>query len=106
MTTGRPARWALISAFLALVCAGCVQDAAARLSIFWRGSVVSWDSPTTQLHDELAIQGIVYLDAARQLRERVGAALLRSGRLDVPPDPVGGDTGSLTSRLTRSPPVA
>jgi hypothetical protein len=106
MTTCRRARRVLVAVFVTLVVICCVSAVDARVSIFWRTSVVSWDSPATQFRDELAVQGIVYVDGARQLREHAGAALAPAGRLRVPPDPAHAEAVALTSRLTRSPPAA
>jgi hypothetical protein len=105
MNAARLPRWVLVLATLALVVTWCAQASHAQLSIVWRTSVVSWDSPATQFHDQLATQGAVYVDAARQLREHVGAALLACGRA-VPADPPRGHAVAVTSRLTRSPPAA
>ena len=102
----RRARWLVVVTFVVLVAVSCVLDANAQLSIFWRTSVVSWDSSTTQFQDELAVQGIAYVDAARQLREHAGAAVVPAGRLAAPSDHGPGSTVVITSRLTRSPPAA
>jgi hypothetical protein len=101
----RRARGVLVVAFLALVAVSSALGANAQLSIFWRSSVVSWDDPTTQFQDALAVQGIIYFDSARQLREHTAAASVPSGWLGVPRDPIAGDAVGVTSRLTRSPPA-
>jgi hypothetical protein len=95
-----------IGILLALVAVCCVQATTAQVSIFWRAAVFSWDSPTSQLQDELAVSGTVYVDGARQLREHAGAALASSERLSLPGEPVHRDGVALSSRLTRSPPPA
>lgn len=94
------------AAFLALVVVWLGQASDARLWIVWRAAVVSWDSPATQLHDELASQSAVDLDAARHLREHVGAALGSLGVLAPAAGPARRDAVALGARLTRSPPVA
>jgi hypothetical protein len=104
MADARRARQPLILTLLALAALWCVLGADAQISIVWRAVVVSWDSPATQLHDDVATQGIVYLDAARHLRDQMGAALRPAGRLAAAPDHARGDSPALTSRLTRSPP--
>jgi len=106
MTASRHSRRVLALAFLALVATWSVQASDAQLWIVWRAAVVSWDSPVTQFQDELASQGVVDLDAARHLREHVGAALRPAGRLAPPPEPPGGDAVALGARLARSPPAA
>jgi hypothetical protein len=106
MSTSRRTRLVLVLVLLALLAACQGLDARAHLSIFWRAAAVSWDSPSTQLQDELAVQGIVYTDAARQLREHTGAVATPSGRLGVPLATVPGDSVALTSPLTRAPPAA
>lgn len=106
MNAARHPRWLLIVAVFALMATWCVQASDAHLSIVWRASVVSWDSPATQFQDELATQAVAYVDAARQLRDHVGAALRASGRLAVTASAACGSTGAVTARLTRSPPVA
>lgn len=106
MTACRRARRTLVVTFVALLAICCVRAVTAQVSIVWRTSVVSWDSPTTQFRDELAVQGVAYVDGARQLREHAGAASVPSGRLTVPPDRASAEAVALTSRLTRSPPAA
>jgi len=96
----------LVVTFVALLAICCARAVDAQVSIFWRTVIVSWDSPTTQFHDELAVQGIAYVDGARQLREHTGAALAPAGRLTVRPDPGQADLIAVTSRLTRAPPTA
>jgi hypothetical protein len=95
----------LVVAFLTLLAVCQWLEARAELSIFWRAAVVSWDSPATQLQDELAVQGIAYADVARQIREHTACVVALSGRLGVVP-PARSDDPALGSRLTRAPPAA
>ena len=106
MLGSRRARQMLVVTFVALLAICCARAVDAQASIFWRTAIVSWDSPTTQFHDELAVQGIAYVDGARQLREHTRAALTPAGRLTVRPDRASAAAVALTSRLTRSPPTA
>jgi hypothetical protein len=105
VSPSRRTRLVLVVALLTLlaICQGL--DACAELSIFWRAAVVSWDSPTTQLQDELAVQGIAYADVARQIREHTARVVAPSGRLGVFPPPARSDDLALGSRLTRAPPA-
>jgi hypothetical protein len=105
VTMTRHVRLALVGPLLALVAVCGVLETNAQQSIFWRAAAISWDSPVTQLQDELAVQGAVYADAARQLREHTGSASTASGRLPLASDPVRGDQLAVSSGVTRSPPA-
>lgn len=94
-----------VFALLALLSVAAVQHSAAELAIIWRAAILSWDSPATQLQDQVASQGVLSSDPAKQAGEHALAALAPAGLLALP-DGVG-RSGDLrgTSRLTRSPPA-
>lgn len=96
------ARLALSGLLFTLLLIAGGQHVSAGLGILWRSSVVSWDSPTTQLHDEAASQGATYSDPIRQaLRALDGAACQRFHVLSCDG---AARTPAADSRLTRSPP--
>jgi hypothetical protein len=94
--------WAV--ALLALLSVALVQQSAARLGIVWRLAVVSWDSPATQLEDEVASQGLLHDDPARRARAHALAALVPADRLWLPAPPSGPRAVAGLARLTRAPP--
>lgn len=89
---------------LALLLLAGVQQASATLAIFWRGAVLSWDSPASQWQDELASQGATWADARRQAQGHL-ATLTPCGRLPVPPASAGPDSPPAAAAHTRSPPA-
>lgn len=89
---------------LALLLLAAVQQASATLAIVWRGAVLSWDSPASQWHDELASQGATWADLRRQAQGHL-ATLTPSGRLPVPPASAGPDSPPGPAAHTRSPPA-
>lgn len=97
------ARLSLLPILILLV--GCLQYGAAQLGILWRYSVLSWDNPATVLGDEIASQGAVYTDEARQTREALDA-WRTSSRLGLPDRTPTRHAGGTGRHLTRSPPDA
>ncbi|MGH7278252.1 MAG: hypothetical protein ACREJG_06140 [Candidatus Rokuibacteriota bacterium] len=87
---------------LALLCLATARHAEAHLHILWRAAVLSWDSPATQLHDEMIGQGVLYLDPARQALDSMVAPPTRP--LHSAALRCAVDAPSVESGLTRSPP--
>jgi hypothetical protein len=94
----------LFSALLtALLLAAQVQYAAASLAVVWRTAVLSWDSPTTQWQDELALQGSSHVDPAAEAWSAIEQT--PAARLEVASDHVEPRRPvCCTSSITRSPP--
>jgi hypothetical protein len=67
--------------------AGQVEHTLAHLGIVWRLALLSWDSPTTQWHDELASQSVLCADPARDASESVRRTPSVKGTLVVVSDP-------------------
>lgn len=98
-------RWRI--AFLALLLLlGVSETTHATLGIYLRAAAVSWDSPITQHHDELASQSLPWADSFAESLARTRAAAEVAGTLGtLPAAPERGDL-ALSSRITRSPPTA
>jgi hypothetical protein len=105
MTARRRAAFVLTLGLLSLLVVSALQASEARVSILWRASVLSWDSPATQLLDELASQGLLYADPARQAREQATVGLRPAGRLALPSAALVHGAVAVGSHLTRSPPL-
>jgi hypothetical protein len=93
---------ALLCSALALAQA---ESSLAQLGILWRTTLLSWDSPATQILDEVASQTAPASDPSRQAADSVagGGAVKRRQLLDrfrAPTEP------GLRRQLSRSPPAA
>jgi hypothetical protein len=95
----------VVLGFLLLVSVACLQQAQASLGVLWRATVLSWDSPITQLQDEAAGQGAVHDDAARRARDATLAAGRDAQRLVLSSPPEALAPSALESPLTRAPPL-
>ena len=91
---------------VALVWVATVEQSLAGLAILWRVSILSWDSPATQLRDETASQAVPATDVRRQARDHLIGVLRLSRRTAAPEWPLAGDRPALESLLTRAPPAA
>jgi hypothetical protein len=103
--TGHHLRRLAVLTLLVLLALGCVQQAHAGLAILWRATVVSWDSPVTQLQDEAASQGAVHDDPVGHARARLAAAI-GSTHMALPATPDRATQPALDAALTRAPPVS
>ncbi len=93
---------ALLCSALALAHA---ESGLAHLGILWRTTLLSWDSPATQLLDEVASQTAPASDPSRQAADSVtgacaGERLQLLDRSHAPADP------GFHRQLSRSPPTA
>lgn len=105
--TPRPHGTLVVATVLvALLLAGALQASDAHLWVVWRTALLSWDSPTSQLADALALQGAIHADGARRAREATLAAFRPAGLLRLPIRPALTRSAALSSRLTRAPPAA
>ncbi len=100
----RPSWRALLLA--AVVVAAVVHAADAHVWVIWRLAVLSWDSPTSQFSDEIALQGVVYSDGARRAREETLAAFRPVGVVGRRLATRVVVTAPRSSDPTRSPPLA
>jgi hypothetical protein len=89
-----------------LLLAAALQQSAAGLAILQRALVLSWDNPSTQLHDEAASQGAAYTDGSRQAHDHTRLVLRPQGRLSLPSEPAPRDSVAVGTALTRSPPIS
>lgn len=96
---------AAVVSLTALLALAQVHFVVAHFGPLWRTALLSWDSPATQIEDELACESLPHTDPSREPREHALLAPRRCGAVHagsgiVPSSP------ALPSRLTRSPPPA
>lgn len=104
----RRTRTAFLSvvALVALLSLAQLQAAVGACGAFLRAVTLSWDSPTSQLVDELASQSVPYADPAAQIREQVAQVRRAEARLVLPAEPGRIGSPGLDTGVTRSPPLA
>jgi len=103
MTLRRHTGWLVLVAVVALATAGA-PDAALR--IFRRFVVLSWDSPATQLSDELAGGFSPPSDAGDEARQWSRLACRPTGRLALDAAPPVSAAPALGATGSRAPPAA
>src|SRR5262245_33227633 len=89
-----------------LVGLAAFQAADASTRILWRFAVLSWDSPVTQVFDELLCESSPPSQAGAEAGQSTRLAVRASGRLpadSIAPHP---ESPALSSGITRSPPAA
>lgn len=91
---------------VALLSLAQLQAAVGACGAFLRAVTLSWDSPTSQLVDELASQSVPYADPAGQIREQVAQVRRADARLVLPAEPGRIGSPGLDTGVTRSPPLA
>jgi hypothetical protein len=101
-TSGRLACLALVL----LVGLGASEAADASSRILLRFTVVSFDSPITQLFDELVCETSPTSQAGAEAGQANRLATGVSARLAVPSVPSHPESAALSSGITRSPPAA
>lgn len=91
---------------LLLLAASQLCSVQASLNILWRHAVLSFDSPATQVFDELAVQKTSFDDPLADVlaAARIAAGAARAGLPEAPRGPAISDV--LSPRLGRSPPAA
>jgi hypothetical protein len=94
----------VLLALLLVVSLGQATDAA--LGIYLRASILSWDSPATQLSDALASELVPRGDVAGELLAGTRAAAAVTGWLVGRTAEARIFDPALASRVTRSPPAA
>jgi hypothetical protein len=99
-------RLRLAIVLVALMTLAQVESPRASLSIFWRGAVLSFDSPTTQSLDELASGATPVADPAREARRSAHAAAVQSSPLPIAAVVVAVRTAARLAGVTRAPPEA
>jgi hypothetical protein len=83
-----------------------VQAAEASLRIVMRFAVLSWDSPATQVSDEMVCESSPPSQAGVEAGQGARLAVGASGRLAADPVAPHPSTPALSSGITRSPPAA
>ncbi len=100
----KPARVALV--LLTLVALVQLESPRASLSILWRGAVLSFDNPATQVLDELASGATPVADPTREARQSTRAAAAQSAPLALHLAVVAARTTTDLAGITRAPPAA
>jgi hypothetical protein len=101
----RANRLGLIGLFLVLVVALQISSAQAALRVIWRAAVLSFDSPATQLLDEIAIAKPASTDALRDAFAISRLAATAPGRATLPQAPSLARVCAERRFIARSPPI-
>jgi hypothetical protein len=91
---------------LASLLLAAVEVSGATLRIIWRAAVLSWDSPATQLADELAGRFSPLSDAGADARQSTRLACRPTGQLTRHHAPPPAADPELGAGITRSPPAS
>jgi hypothetical protein len=91
---------------LALLAVAHAQSGLALVGTVWRFVVLSWDSPATQLVEEVASQAVPHVDPARSLRDRIAASRDDLAGVLTPRDGAPASAAALAACGTRAPPLA
>jgi len=94
---------AFVPVLVGLVFLGAAMHAEAHLHVLLRAAVVSWDSPATQIHDETALQGALYLDPDEEALQALVPP--PSSSRQAPASNLPPASNTVRSQLTRSPPL-
>ena len=104
--TRRTERLVSVALLLSALALAHTQDVGARLGIIWRVAVLSWDSPATQMADEIATGKVTSTDPTRDARNHVVAGVDHACRLLETDEPRAEQLLELRPRVIRAPPPA
>jgi hypothetical protein len=105
MTDPARARRLAVTVLVALLALGHLQATLAVVGIIWRASRLSWDSPATQLVEEIASAVVPVSDPSRLAAEHLAVARAAPGRVLALEDRGDAQRPALSERITRAPPV-
>lgn len=105
MTSRRFVASAAVASLTALLALAQLHFVLAHFGPLRRTALFSWDSPATQMEDELACESLPHTDPSRESREHALLAPRRCGAIHARPGIVP-SSPTLPSSLSRSPPPA
>ncbi len=102
----RPGKVVGASVLIALVAVLLLLGPQASVSVFWRLAVLSFDDPTTQALDELALETSPFRDALGDLLDEARLAALVWRRARPTPAGPSAHDALASGRAVRAPPLA